>query len=331
VRVLSAVHRLGLTHGQSKVIVYLESCLLWLTAVERSERNRRGERMTDRAWYLELLACPDCGHDLEASETIICAGCGYRPKEGSPPDFRAQSPRPRTLTFPRKNRKQELLADLIIERPPRKNCQPRPARDSSELLGALEPWLRPGMAVLDLGCGPKDQGPVFQHLGGNYVGIDYANSAADMLADGHALPFRDQSFDIVFSYAVLAYMYNPFVAVSEIDRVLRPGGAYCGTTSQGEQFLDTYDHFTVWGLLTLLDTTSLAPRRFWPSYDTLHALSKSGRYPRLIKGLLRIVNLINANCPFLAPRKWLHWSERERKLDELYRAADICFVAVKGE
>jgi arsenite methyltransferase len=43
-------------------------------------------------------------------------------------------------------------------------------------------------------------------------------------ADAQRLPFRDQTFDAVVSIAVLQLMPDPFAALSEITRVLRPGG-----------------------------------------------------------------------------------------------------------
>jgi hypothetical protein len=33
------------------------------------------------------------------------------------------------------------------------------------------------------------------------------------------------------------------------------------------------------------------------------------------------------HAPFLAPRKYFRWSPRERAVDELHRAASVCFIA----
>ena len=46
----------------------------------------------------------------------------------------------------------------------------------------------------------------------------------DVVADGHALPFVDASFDYVWSNAVLEHVRNPFRVAAEIVRVVRPGG-----------------------------------------------------------------------------------------------------------
>jgi ubiquinone/menaquinone biosynthesis C-methylase UbiE len=44
------------------------------------------------------------------------------------------------------------------------------------------------------------------------------------VADACVLPFRDASFDAVFSHALLQHVGSPLDAVREMKRVLRPGG-----------------------------------------------------------------------------------------------------------
>src|SRR6185436_3112405 len=46
----------------------------------------------------------------------------------------------------------------------------------------------------------------------------------DVVGDAHALPFRPDVFDFMFSLAVLEHLRQPFVAAAEMTRVLRPGG-----------------------------------------------------------------------------------------------------------
>jgi len=48
-------------------------------------------------------------------------------------------------------------------------------------------------------------------------------------ADDEALPFDDASFDVCVSYTGLHCFPDPAAAVSEIARVLRPGGVVCGS------------------------------------------------------------------------------------------------------
>jgi len=105
------------------------------------------------------------------------------------------------------------------------------------LLGAL----KPGIALLDAGCGP---GTLTVDLarrlaGGRVVGIDrsadviakaaaYAASAAVdvQFAEGdvYALAYPDGAFDVVHAHQVLQHLTDPIRALREMRRVLRAGG-----------------------------------------------------------------------------------------------------------
>ena len=202
-----------------------------------------------------------------------------RPHATSVPSIRNRGSR-RSSSDPRHT---TILRDVLVERPKVTYDGPRAERDSSELFSAAARWLQPGARLLDLGCGPRDQAAPAAHYGASYVGIDYSSERADLLADGHAIPFRDGTFDVVLSYAVLEHLYHPFVAVQEVARVLRPGGVFVGTVSQGEPFHDSYFHHTAWGLLTVLRPAGMRALRLWSSHDTLHALATMGRYPRVLR------------------------------------------------
>ena len=87
--------------------------------------------------------------------------------------------------------------------------------------------VRPGSAVLDIGC---RQGGLRKYLPPSvrYQGIDITPefSGPDILIQdiSGGIPFPDASFDYVFCIEVLEHVPNPFQAMSEIHRVLRPLG-----------------------------------------------------------------------------------------------------------
>jgi SAM-dependent methyltransferase len=276
-------------------------------------------------WYRAHLACPDCQQPLAAD---ACA-CGFHLQDDGRRDFRPQQPQPRQSTIAIGSLAQNDLSEVLIERPKATYDGPRAERDSAELFSVAAPWLRSGARLLDLGCGPRDQAAPAAHAGVEYVGIDYSSAAADLLADGHAIPFRDATFDVVLSYAVLEHLYQPFLAVAEVARVLRSGGVFVGTVSQGEPFHDSYFHHTAFGVLAVFRAVGLHPLRLWPSHDTLHALATMGRYPRALRWAIEALHRVASAAPFLAPRKYLRWTPRERAVDELHRAASICFLAEK--
>ena len=101
--------------------------------------------------------------------------------------------------------------------------------------------LTPGAAVLDLGCGPGADLPLFaQEVGsdGLVVGIDQDDTAvadaqrqvADLSqvrvqrGDVHALSFPDDRFDAIHADRVLQHVADPACAIAEAARVLRAGG-----------------------------------------------------------------------------------------------------------
>lgn len=285
--------------------------------------------MDKQAWYLDRLACPDCGDPLTGRFTDLECECGYKARQGKPTDLRPASPTIRTLKVKLSSSAPGLLASCLVERPRLTYTGPATLRDSSELFSAVSTSLVAGQTMLDLGCGSRDQAIAADHFGLRYLGVDYSASTADFLVDAHALPFQTASFDLVLSYAVLEHLYNPFLAAQEVARVLKPGGLFFGTVSQGEPFHDSYFHHTAWGLLHLFQGAELQVDRLWYSYDTLRALAVMGRYPKVGRALIGLMDRLLTATPVLSPRKYFRWSQREREVDALHRAASICFVVRK--
>ena len=118
-------------------------------------------------------------------------------------------------------------------------------REHRRALGAL----RIGGAdrVLDVACGPGNFTRVFgEQLSGDglAVGLDasapmLARAVADntssrvgyVRGDARRLPFADGSFDAVCCYAALYLVPEPFTVLSELVRVLGPGGRLAVMTS----------------------------------------------------------------------------------------------------
>ena len=106
----------------------------------------------------------------------------------------------------------------------------------------LLPHVKPGLSVLDAGCGP---GTITQGLAeiaapGKVIGCDLEPgmvARASELAEGKGLdnlsfqqgnildlPFEDNTFDVVMSCAVTEHLSEPVKAMSELGRVVKKGG-----------------------------------------------------------------------------------------------------------
>ncbi len=115
----------------------------------------------------------------------------------------------------------------------------RTAEDSA---GYLLPHLRPGMSVLDAGCGP---GTITVDLAarvapGRVTAVEMTDEALDLAraearardqsnidfvtADVHALGFPDNTFDVVHAHQVLQHVADPVQALRELRRVCVSNG-----------------------------------------------------------------------------------------------------------
>ena len=113
--------------------------------------------------------------------------------------------------------------------------------------GEYAPWMSRlmgfekfrGARLLEVGCGMGTDLLQFSRGGARCVGIDltprsieitqhrfklYGADGAFMISDGENLPFRDESFDVVYSNGVLHHTPDTEGAIREVHRVLRPGG-----------------------------------------------------------------------------------------------------------
>lgn len=115
-------------------------------------------------------------------------------------------------------------------------------RTAENSAGYLLPHLRPGLDLLDVGCGP---GNITRDLAsrvapGRVLGLD---AAADVVAaaqadtdaaggehvdfvvgDVYGLDLDDDSFDVVHAHQVLQHLSDPVGALREMHRVVRPDG-----------------------------------------------------------------------------------------------------------
>jgi ubiquinone/menaquinone biosynthesis C-methylase UbiE len=102
--------------------------------------------------------------------------------------------------------------------------------------------VRPGDRVLDLGCGEGNLTALLAGAGGRTLGVDVAEAALRRARRRHPqlsfelvpidgpLPLRDGTFDLVWASEVIEHVADTARWLSEIRRVLVPGGRLLLTT-----------------------------------------------------------------------------------------------------
>ncbi len=123
----------------------------------------------------------------------------------------------------------------------------------------------PRARLLDLGCATKPFYSLYARYAGESVGIDvpfcpHARASIDVFAKGVELPFADSAFDAVLCTEVMEHIPEPNRLLSEIRRVLEPGGVAVLTTPfmvpEHEAPYDYY-RYTRYGLRFLAERAGL--------------------------------------------------------------------------
>ena len=126
--------------------------------------------------------------------------------------------------------------------------------------------LQKGSKILDLGCGRGEFLRGFIRCGLKGYGVDQSTIAKSVCSEAEvlqanleneALPYDDNSFDIIYSKSVLEHFYYPEKIVMEIYRVINPGGLVITMVPDWESvyktFYEDYTHRTPFTINSLKD------------------------------------------------------------------------------
>jgi 2-polyprenyl-3-methyl-5-hydroxy-6-metoxy-1,4-benzoquinol methylase len=94
---------------------------------------------------------------------------------------------------------------------------------------------RPGLELLDVGCGSGTLLSLLKRRGFRVRGVDFSSEAAAIAKSENdvevavgsleEVQFPDRSFDVVTLFHVMEHVTNPRLVLNEVSRILRPKGA----------------------------------------------------------------------------------------------------------
>ena len=177
------------------------------------------------------------------------------------------------------------LADILRGCVPGDHTRQVTSRYYVDLLMREQP--RPNV-VVDLGCGVGNSVNAFRAHAPDvtWIGIDIGDSleagqrsrtdAPFVHYDGWDVPLAHASVDVVYSHQVLEHVRDPSYHVGEIARILRPGGAFIGSTSQFEPYHSrSYWNYTPVGFQALVEDGGLRLEELRPGIDGITLVLRS--------------------------------------------------------
>lgn len=140
-------------------------------------------------------------------------------------------------------------------------------RNAARNAGHLLPRLKPGLRILDFGCGPGtiSMGLADAVAPGELHGIDIEETQIEMAraaasagehgntvfrtGDATDLPYEDDFFDAAHCHAVLMHIPDTAAALAEVKRVLKPGGIISAREMIGDSMFFEPDDEDIGGAL----------------------------------------------------------------------------------
>ena len=196
-----------------------------------------------------LLACPACRQQLAATaNALLCANCGAEfPIVHGVPVFLADAAGVVTVSSSHTSNAMGAEFEQILARGDERVLHLGAGSTATKYPGCIELEYK-----------------IFRHT--------------DVVGDAHTLPFRDGSFDRVFSFNVFEHLRDPAGAAREILRVLKPGGAVAVHTAFLQPLHEAPRHF--------FSATEFGVREWFGDFEIEHCRVSGNFSPGFMLGFL---------------------------------------------
>jgi|SRR5215469_10267178 len=222
------------------------------------------------------------------------------------------------LAIDQHSRQANQFADRYRDAGSYRSCFHYSRQRLDALLDRYIPGCGQGLRLLDVGCGTGSHIARYGARGFYAAGVDgsekmleharAANPTAVLeLADVEHIPFEDASFDFVLCVEVLRYLADAAPCISEMARVLRPGGTCLVTATPILNLNGYYPINRLAGLIAVRDLTRL--RQFFTTSMRLARQFRAVGFERpQVHGVyLGPVNWIERLAPWALPRTLKSW------------------------
>jgi len=260
----------------------------WYSIARHPERARRmaarAREAVERHLDIESMVDRIEKHLTEVSEGRGSAGAEYivpAPHPWEPPDVSVSQPTRAVEPDPHDGSWLTALWRDLAEHPIEQTCEPEVDTPPDKVF----PIAFPPSVILNGRFGDLYRGRILNAGAGTtrvlegrrQVRVDIQlHNRPDVCSDLHALPFRDATFDTVFSIAVLEHCRRPWVAIRELRRVLRPGGHLLLSLpfiQPAHANPDDYFRFTAEGMRELAADAGLTVLETGPDNSAQHTLA----------------------------------------------------------
>jgi malonyl-CoA O-methyltransferase len=188
----------------------------------------------------------------------------------------------------------------------------------TELINKALPKIPQGAFVLDAGCGTGRLGQQLKQYPIAQLDVAYAMCAKAAGPDApaingsvDALPFTDNTFDVVFSSLVLQWVPDWKKAMEEMQRVLKPGGLLAISTFGPHTLKELKESFAAVDKYS--HVSSFIPREAFAETQTI-----TEYYPDVL-ALMRHLKIIGARNKLLGRRKSIMTRGQMTRVEQRYK------------